>query len=207
MKKTVIFDLICDRQDLIGYMAARKLGLEPYMLDRTDMYWAHVNVEDDHLKAEVCFCVDPEVSRQGPAGVETWHWGLSRQWGSKLLSLSDIESFVLLEFARSLEGVKADGWMRLLVDAGYFDHGRAYSPNTNAARCKHCGYLFEKGTSHPHTWIDDHWNPGKKKLTYHHWILEEKKIKELGLTKLGVSGLSDVPSLEELGELEPYTVQ
>lgn len=192
------FDKISDRQDLIGYMQARKLGLEPYMYDRTDMYWAHVHVTDDGLVAKLSYCIDSP--RSFPAA-----WSLSLQYGSKLLDTEKLRAKVLLRWANSTERVKADGWMKNLADAGYFDHGWCWAPNANVGKCPQCGHTFEKGTSHPHTWLKDWNHKGEKRLIHHHKLLE-KKIKELGLTKSGVSGLPDVPSLEELGELEPVTI-
>jgi len=194
MRTNITFDLMCDRQDLIPLMETRRLGLEPYMIDRTDMYWAKVHVTDDGLTADLSYCIDPDHKVPG-----AWH--LSFQYGSKLLDTQETRDKVAAKWGTSIEKLKADTWAKNLIDAGYFDHGRAYSPHVNAAQCPHCKSLFEVGTSHPHTWLIGWNSKDEKRLIYHHKLME-KTIKELGLVKQGVSGLPDIPSLEELGELE-----
>ncbi len=199
MKKSVTFDLVSDRQNLIEAMEARKLGLEPYMFDRDDMYWAKLTLTDEGLKAELTYSIDSLLCKDG-----TFDWFVSCQYGPKDLDSEQLRKWVLARWATSAECVQARQWVQNLIDAGYYEHGRPGAPNVG--RCSHCGSSFEKGTTHPHTYLINWNHKGEKRLIHHHKLLEGL-IKARGLTKLGVSGLSDVPSLEELGELEPITIQ
>lgn len=198
VRMKVEFDYISGRQDLIPLMETRKRGLEPYMMDRTDMYWANVHLTDEHLEADLSFSIDP--SRRDVDG-----WTITKQYGSELVFSDRVTERVRKAWLKSPECEKATAWAHNLTKAGYFDHDRAYAPNATHGVCPHCGSLFEKGTSHPHTRLKN-WNfKGENKVIYHHRLLE-KTIKELGLTKHGISALPDVPSLEEIGELETVTV-
>ncbi len=197
-KVTVKFDRICDRQDLIKVMEARKLGLEPYMMDRDDMYWAKVHIVDEGLDANISYCIDySERSEDG--------WSFTKQYGPDVLDSVTVREKVRRKWMVSEESISASKWVDNLIEAGYYDHGRCGGKNTNAGRCPHCGFLFEKGTSHPHTYLIDWNHKGEKEIIYHHRLME-KTIKELGLTKLGVSALPDIPSLEEIGELQTVMV-
>lgn len=201
-KTTIRFEPMSDRQDLIQAMEARRLGLEPYMYDRDDMYWAMVTIVDEGLKAEMTYCIDAEQPIvEGNIG-----WTLTRQFGTSLLESPELYDSIMKKWKQSEEMAEAKRLVYNLVEAGYYDHGRAGAPNLNAGRCPHCGGLFEKGTSHPHTYLQD-WNfTGEKRLIHHHKLME-KIIREKGLHKMGISGLPDIPSLEELGELEPAIIQ
>ncbi len=198
MRTTIKFDLVCDRQDLIPLMETRKRGLEPYMMDRTDMYWANVHITDDQLEADISFSISPSRS-------DANNWSITKQYGSELVFGDEVTEKVRKAWLKSLECLKARAWAFNLTKAGYFDRGRAHAPNATHGVCPHCHSLFEKGTSHPHTRLKD-WNfKGEDKIIHHHRLLE-KTIKELGLTKQGISALPDIPSLEELGKLETVTV-
>ena len=200
MRTIITFDKVCDRQDLIPLMETRKRGLEPYMMDRTDMFWAKVHITDDFLNADLSYCIDHGYG--GNFGTFT----LSLQYGSKLLDSSSIREKILTKWYQSEECQLALKWIANLTEAGYYDHGCIGAPKLNAGRCPHCWGSWERGTSHPHTYLLDWNHKGEKRLIHHHKLME-KTIKELGLTKMGVSGLPDIPSLEELGELEPVIVQ
>lgn len=199
-KVVVKFEIIADRQDLIPLMETRRLGLEPYMWDRDDMYWAKVHIKDEGLEADLSYCINPKILVGGIG------WTLSKQYGPDILDTQEVRDKVAGKWGQSIEMSRAQQWVQNLIDAGYYDHGRAHSPNCNAGECPHCGSLFERGTSHPHTYLKN-WNyKGEKRIIYHHKLME-KTIKEQGLTKLGVSGLPDIPSLEELGKLEVVVVE
>lgn len=202
MRTEVTFDRISDRQDLIPLMETRRLGLEPYMMDRDDMYWAHVSITDDGLKAQLSYCMDVSTINLADGCI---FWTLSKQYGPDLLDTQAVRDRVSSKWVNSEEGKQARQWVQNLIDAGYYDHGRSGSPNGNYGRCPHCNRQFEKGTSHPHTYLVDWNHKGEKEIIYHHRLME-KEIKEKGLTKQGVSALPDIPSLEEIGELEPVTI-
>jgi len=191
----VSFRFICDRQDLLKIMETRKQGLEPYMFDRDDMYWAEVKVEDSFLEAELSYLMDHYVTADGIS------WSLSFQYGPNELNTEHIRKLVMKHWDKSQEKVQAEVWVRNLVEGGYYKYGRW--PGANSAPCPHCGHMWEKGTSHPHTYLK---SGRKKEIIYHHRQME-KTIKERGLTKFGFSALPDVPSLEELGKLETVVIQ
>ena len=203
MRTTITFRKICDRQDLIPEMETRKQGLEPYMMDRTDMFWADVDITDDGLKAELSYCVDYRNPQH--TGLPYW-WSISLQYGSRLLDTAEVREKVTKKWLASPECTQAREWVDSLMKAGYFDRGRYGAPNANHARCKHCDGMFEKGTSHPHTILTAEMSGSTKDCTIHHHKQMEKTIKERGLTKQGISCLPDIPSLEEKGRLEWHTV-
>jgi len=177
-------------------MESRRLGLEPYMYDRTDMFWADVDIKDEGLEASLTYCI--EVNGE-----------LSFQYGPKMLNTTEMQKKVLNKWKASPEKDQQDTWVRLLREAGYFDRGNAYAPNANTARCKHCKHWFEIGTSHPHTYLPNEFSGRKKgsrrEIIYHHKLME-KEIKAKGLKRIGVSGLPDIPSLEDEGKLVPYII-
>lgn len=198
----VSFRLISDRQDLLKIMETRRQGLEPYMLDRDDMYWAEVDIKEHGLHAELTFCIDQQISSRHVSG-DNAQWTLSFQHGPREFNNEPIRLLVMKHWDKSNEKVQATAWVNNLIEGGYYAHGRW--PGSNAAECPYCGSYFEKGTSHPHTWLRD-WNTrSKERIIYHHRQME-KTIKELGLYKSGVSALLDIPSLEELGKLEQAVV-
>ncbi len=197
MKRTTItFDKMADRQDLIGQMETRKLGLEPYMMDRTDMYWANVKITDEGLKAELTYCIDRDY------GVESQWWNITLQYGPVFLSTPELQDSVLSKWYKSEEYKQALQWWKNLDDAGY----TTSLGGEDRARCPHCNGIFQRGTSHPHTMLSAEFTGGKPRIIHHHGKLQVT-IEEMGLTKLGRSAISpDKPSLEELGKLEPVTV-
>lgn len=190
--------LISDRQNLIGLTETRRQGLEPYMLDRTDMFWMDVTISEYFLKAEMSYSIDPWV-REGEIT-----WSISLQYGPKELATPKLLEQVRRQWEKSPEKTQAETWVRNLIEGGYFSRGRW--PCKNGAECPHCGSYFEKGTSHPHIYLEDWNHKGEKRIIYHHKKME-KIIKERGLVELGISALPDIPSLEEKGELEPVTIQ
>ncbi len=198
LKVKVEFDKISDRQDLILVMETRRLGLEPYMMDRDDMYWARVHITDDGLVADLNYSVDTPNLRNDD-------WSFSFQYGPDLLDTASIREKIRTAWNRSIEKACAVGWLKNLIEAGYYDHGCFGAPNANTGQCPHCERMFEKGTSHPHTYLVDWNHKGEKKMIYHHKLME-KTIKEKGLTRIGRSALPDIPSLEEIGELESVTI-
>jgi hypothetical protein len=190
--------LIDNRQDLLGLTETRKQGLEPYMLDRDDMYWAEVIIKDYFLEAKLTYSMDQQIS----GAVILWHTAF--EYGPREFDTIDVRGLVRNHWDKSKEKAQAEVWIRTLIEGGYYSLGRY--PGVNSGVCPYCGTTWEKGTSHPHTYMVD-WNyKGEKRLIHHHRLME-KTIKERGLTKLGVSALPDIPSLEELGELEPVVIQ
>ncbi len=197
MKRTTItFDKMADRQDLIGIMETRKLGLEPYMMDRTDMYWARVKITDEGMQAELIYCIDRDY------GVGSQYWHLSFQYGAAFLNTQGMQDSVLNKWYRSGEYKQALQWWKNLDDAGY----TTSLGGEDRARCPHCNGIFARGTSHPHAMLSAEFTGGKPRVIHHHGKMQVT-IEEMGLTKLGRSGFDpDMPSLEEQGKLEPVTV-
>lgn len=197
MKRTAItFEKMSDRQDLIGIMETRKLGLEPYMMDRTDMFWAHVKITDEGLQAEFTYCIDRNYGKESP-----W-WTVTLQYGAVFFNTSDMQESVLRKWYRSEEYKLALQWWKNLDEAGY----TTTLGGEDRARCPHCNGLFQRGTSHPHAMLSAKFTGGKPRIIHHHGKLQVI-IEEKGLTKLGRSGFDpNMPSLEEQGKLEPVTV-
>ena len=193
------FRYMADRQDLIKTMETQKQGLAPYMMDRVDMYWADVNITDDGLKAEMSYCIDASVKALEHS------WTLSYQYGPKEYDTVILRNKVLNKWNLSEERKQAKEWVSNLIIAGYYDHGRFGAPNLNASRCQHCNSMFENGTSHPHTYLDNWNNKEEHRIIYHHKLME-KTIKEKGLFISSVSALPDIESLEDKGVLEPVVI-
>lgn len=195
------FDYISDRQDLIDYMKARELGLHPYMYDRTDMYWFVGALKGPSLSADVTYAINAKRDPRSNLG-----YGLSLQGSLPLLDTPNMRELVVGLWNKSPQKAAADIWIMNLEKAGYFDHGVAYGPHTDSGICKHCQRQFKRGTTHPHTYLED-WNfKGEKKIIHHHGILNQK-ITALGLKTEERSILDpNQRSLEDLEVLTPYII-
>ncbi len=177
---------ISDRQNLLQAAKARRLGLEPYILDRIDMYWIEVPVEVTSVgTSTITYVVD--VS-------DDLTWSLSLQYGhGEETDLNYDRYYKIAEekFKGSEEEAKQKQWLQALKEGGYFDDGRY--PGKNTEDCQHCRGRFRKGTVHEHVRYNGRIIPHNYRLY---------KMQQAAGIEPSWLPSGDKPSLEEEGEIK-----
>ena len=171
---------ISNLQHLCTKMKLRSLGLEPFKFDNLTTFI--IRVDTTFYSVVVKSNLDPN----------TIVWCLVHQSGKDTSELRDAakDAFRGTKYERKLAQ-----WVSKLKRTGYFQ-----SIVLKYGECTHCGKLFKTGTSHEYTTMND------GSIVHHHRKLYQK-AKKLGLEPTWKSFIPPGrPSLEELGELEQYTI-
>ena len=162
---------ICDRQDLIPLTRARRLGLEPVLADRLDMYWANVPT----AVGRASYIIEP--NRDGT-------WDMLPAYGPHS---PEGELAARARFAGSAEEAQQARWVAALVAGGYF------AKDFETGACPHCGQQWAVGSTHAHRTCRGHILP--------HSYQCHRALVAAGFQPRWSPAHVEEPSLEDLGQL------